>query len=54
MIKELKEKILALQEECGRLYRQCRDTGNFDSDKHDKLCKQIEWHEYLLWGEVKS
>lgn len=49
-IKNIKKKIYDLQNQCGELYRICRDTGYFDSGKHDKLSKEIEWQEYLLWG----
>ena len=49
-IKEIKEKILSLQDECGKLYQECRDTGFFDETKHDSLVREIEWQEYLLWG----
>lgn len=49
-IKTIKEKIYDLQNQCGELYIICRDTGEFDSEKHDKLSKEIEWQEYLLWG----
>lgn len=49
-IKTTKEKIRDLQNQCGELYQICRDTGIFDSKKHDRLSKEIEWQEYLLWG----
>lgn len=49
-IKAIKEKILSLQNECGKLYQECMETGFFDSVKHDSLSKEIEWQEYLLWG----
>ncbi len=49
-IADLKEEIYALQSQCGELYREVRDTGCFDSEKHDRLSKEIEWLEYLLWG----
>ena len=49
-IKVIKEKILSLQDECGKLYQECRDTGFFDETKHDSLVREIEWQEYLLWG----
>lgn len=49
-IKAIKEKILSLQNECGKLYQECRETGVFDSAKHDLLSREIEWQEYLLWG----
>lgn len=49
-MKNIKEKILELRNQCGELYQTCRDTGNFDSEKHDRLSKEIEWQEYLLWG----
>lgn len=49
-IKELKDKIYNLQHECGKLYREGRNTGIFDSGKHEKLSKEIDWLEYLLWG----
>jgi hypothetical protein len=49
-IDSLKEKILALQSKCGELYRECRDTGDFNSFEHAKLSKEIEYLEYLLWG----
>ena len=49
-IKLIKEKILSLQDECGKLYQECRDTGFFDETKHDSLVREIEWQEYLLWG----
>ncbi|WP_373220865.1 hypothetical protein [Mediterraneibacter gnavus] len=49
-IKAIKEKIFSLQNECGKLYDECRETGVFDSVKHDLLSKEIEWQEYLLWG----
>lgn len=49
-IKEIKEKILSLENECGKLYNECRNTGIFDSAKHDKLSKEIEWQKYILWG----
>ena len=48
--KAIKEKILSLQNECGKLYDECMETGFFDSSKHDSLSKEIEWQEYLLWG----
>jgi FtsZ-binding cell division protein ZapB len=46
-IKSIKEKILSLKEEAGKIERNYDD---FDEEAHDKLCKQIEWQEYLLWG----
>jgi hypothetical protein len=49
-ISELKEKILNLQEKCGILYRECSETGNFNSLEHERLSKEIELTEYLLWG----
>lgn len=49
-IKTIKEKILNLRKQCGELYQVCRDTGKFDTEKHDRLSKEIEWQEYLLWG----
>jgi 23S rRNA maturation mini-RNase III len=49
-INDLKNKIQSLQDECGKLYKRCRNTGVFDSAKHDQLLKEIEWNEYLLWG----
>lgn len=49
-IKELKERIYALQNKCGKLYLEARDAGDFDSKEHDRLSKEIEWFEYLLWG----
>jgi len=49
-MKNIKEKILELRNQCGELYQICRDTGNFDTEKHDRLSKEIEWQEYLLWG----
>lgn len=52
-IKSLKGKIIKLQEQCRELYYECRETGFFDSEKHDKLSKRIEWLEYLLWGYTK-
>lgn len=49
-IKAIKEKILHLQNECGKLYQECRETGVFDYTKHVLLSREIEWQEYLLWG----
>ena len=49
-IKAIKRKILSLRDECGKLYQERKDTGYFDSTKHDSLVKEIEWQEYLLWG----
>lgn len=49
-IKTIKQKILDLRNQCDELYRICRDTGEFESEKHDRLSKEIEWQEYLLWG----
>ena len=48
--KEIKAKILSLQNECGKLYQECKETGIFNYKKHDNLVKEIEWQEYLLWG----
>ena len=42
-IKAIKEKILSLQNEWGKLYDECREMGFFDSAKHDSLSKEIEW-----------
>lgn len=52
-IKSLKGKIQNLKDQCGELYRECKNTGNFDSVKHDKLSKEIESLEYSLWGLTK-
>lgn len=49
-IADIKDKIYELKDQCGELYRECRDTGHFDAVKHDQLSKDIEWLEYLLWG----
>lgn len=49
-IKYLKNEIWNLQSECGKLYRAGRDTGEFDSLKHDKLSDEIKRLEYLVWG----
>jgi hypothetical protein len=53
-IKAIKEKILKLKNEAGKLenINNIREYG-FSEEKHDKLCKQIEWQEYLLWGLTK-
>lgn len=50
-INRLKDKITELKEQCGKLLNvnEIRDNG-FDSEKYDRLSKQIEWNEYLLWG----
>lgn len=50
-IKELKEKIANLKNQCGEIenINNIRENG-FDEVKHDKLSKKIEWLEYLLWG----
>lgn len=49
-IRNIRGRIRDLQNQCGELYQICRDTGEFDREKHDKLSKEIEWQEYLLWG----
>ena len=49
-IKTIKEKILLLENECGKLYQECKETGIFNSAKHDNLAKEIEWQKYILWG----
>ncbi len=49
-IKELKDQIYNLQNECGKLHTEGRNTGNFNGDKYYELSKQIDWLEYLLWG----
>lgn len=49
-IKAIKEKILLLEDECGKLYQECKETGFFNETKHDSLVKEIEWQKYLLWG----
>lgn len=38
-IEVIKEKMLSLQNECGKLYQECRETGFFDETKHDSLAK---------------
>lgn len=50
LIAELISKAEALREKCGVLYRECRDTGEFNSAEHDRLTGEIEHTEYLLWG----
>jgi hypothetical protein len=50
-INRIKDKIIDLKHECGRLahINTINEVG-FDEEKYDKLCKQIKWQEYLLWG----
>lgn len=50
LIAELINKADDLRDKCGVLYRECRDTGVFNSAEHDRLAGEIEWTEYLLWG----
>lgn len=47
---ELQEKIYTLKNECAELenINTIREQG-FDSEKHDKLIKQIERLEYLIY-----
>ena len=40
-IKVIKEKILSLQNECGKLYQECMETGFFDETKHELSGKSI-------------
>ncbi|MDD3414252.1 MAG: hypothetical protein PHY47_09650 [Lachnospiraceae bacterium] len=50
-INEIKEKIQELKNECGKLLNVNEiDKNGFNEIKYDKLCKEIEWQEYLLWG----
>lgn len=50
-IRELKEKIQLLRNKCGDLLNvnTINEIG-FDEEKYNRLCKEIEWNEYLLWG----
>jgi len=49
-ISDLQSKIYDLQDQCGKLYRASRENGDFDDEKYERLSKEIEWQEYLLWG----
>jgi hypothetical protein len=50
-VRRLKDKIIDLKHECGNLahINTINEVG-FDEVKYEKLSKEIEWNEYLLWG----
>lgn len=54
-IKEIKDKITKLRNKCGEILNVNNFNENgFDENQYDKLCKEIEWQEYLLWGEYNK
>lgn len=54
-IKRLKEKIYSLKNKCGDLCNvNTINEKGFDEEEYSKLCKEIEWQEYLLWGLTKN
>lgn len=50
-IKQLKNKIQSLKNECGKMCNiNSINENGFNEEKYNMLCKKIEWNEYLLWG----
>jgi len=54
LYKEIQNKICDLRNQCGELARAAKDTESHLPEKFWKLTKEIEWNEYLLWGEVNN
>ena len=51
-VKRLKEKIRKLEDQCVKLLNvnEVRENG-FDEEKYNNISREIEWTEYLLWGQ---